>query len=382
MSAELLMLLVFSLAFLSPFISRTFGLPVPVGELILGLGVGYLIGGGTTPEILSFLSEFGFILLMFLAGMEIDFNLLEGTSKRRLYLYTAYVLGIFGSSVAIGMILGLSPVVSLILSMISVGLMVATLKDMGILNTDSAKRVMIVGVIGEIVSLFVLTLIEKVGTFHGWVKFLEEIGLILLFFFLSFVFFKGVQLLLWWYPELVRILTHEEDPSAVDIRLSFFLMFSASVLAHLFGLESVLGAFLAGTLISFFIRKKHDLEEKLSSIGYGFLIPIFFIETGMSMDLSLKDVSVLESVGTFLLLMLAIRLIPVPLMVASSSSWRESLMGAVFLSYPFTLMIAGIQISQRAGLIEDSTATALYITSALSSLLFPWMAKGMVKVLR
>ena len=374
--------MVFFSAFLSPFISRTFSLPVPVGELIIGFIIGYLIAGESTPEILSFLSEFGFILLMFLAGLEIDFNLLEGTPKRRLYLYTAYVLGILGSSVALGFVLGLPLAVPLILSMISVGLMVATFKDMGILTTDTAKKVMILGVIGEIISLFVLTLMEKVGSFHGWEKFSKEILLVITFFVVSFAFFKGVQLLMWWYPELAKRLTHEEDPSAVGIRLSLFLMFSASVLAHLLGLESVLGAFLAGTLLSFFIRKKHDLEEKLSSMGYGFLIPIFFIETGMNMNLSLNDPSILKSVGFFLLLMMAVRLIPIPVLTISPMSLKESFMGAVFLSYPFTLMIAGVQIAQRSGIIDETTATALYLTSALSSLLFPWTAKILVKVLR
>ncbi|EDP76244.1 cation:proton antiporter [Hydrogenivirga sp. 128-5-R1-1] len=383
MSAEFILLIVFTGAFFSPIFSRALRMPVPVGELILGLALGHLLGGvQEVPEVLDFLAEFGFLLLMFLAGLEIDFNLIESIKGRLLGIYTLYTFLILITATAAALLLNLSLTSVVILSLLSVGLMLATLRDMGILSSPLAKRVMIVGVIGELVSLFALTLMEKVGRFHGWSSFLLETALVGGFFVGFFLLFRVVKLLVWWFPEMVKKLTYEEDPSAIAVRLSLALMFSTSVIASLAGIESVLGAFLAGAVFSFFIRKKHDLEEKLSSIGYGFLIPIFFIKTGMDMELSSLNFDTAKSVGMFLALMLLVRLIPSPLLLTAGFTPKELITSSLLLSYPFTLMIAGTEIAHSSGLIDDTTSIALYISAALSSLLFPWTTKLLLKVLR
>jgi len=223
---------------------------------------------------------------------------------------------------------------------------------------------------------------EKVGGFSGWEHFLKEIGIVFLFFLLFFLAFRFIGLLIWWFPEIVKKLTYEEDPSAIGIRLSLALMFTSAVLAHVAGVESVLGAFLAGMVFSYFIRKKHDLEEKLSSIGYGFLIPIFFIRTGMGMDLTGIDISLIKEVGAILLLMLLVRLVPSLILPFGNFSLKDSLLSSLLLSYPFTLMIAGIEIARLSGLIDERTGMILFLSAALSSLLFPWGAKVLVRVLR
>ncbi len=382
MNAEILMLIVFLSAFLAPVFSRTLRMPVPVGELAFGLVLGYALGFQELPQVIVFLSEFGFLLLMFLAGLEIDFNLLERIETRLLLVYLAYSVLSFSVAIVGAVLVNIPIPVALILSLVSVGLMVATLRDMGVGGSGFGKRVLILGVIGEIISLFVLTLIEKVGSFHGWPEFLKEMRLIALFFTGFFLFFYGVRLLIWWFPELVKKLTYEEDPSAIGIRLSLFLMFTASVLAHLVGMESVLGAFLAGMIFSFFIRKKHDLEEKLSSIGYGFLIPVFFIKTGMVMELPPLSPEVVRDVFLLLLFMLLVRLTPSVILLFGGFSLKESLLSSILLAYPFTLMIAGTEIAVSSGLIDGTTGAKLLISAVLSSLLFPWSSKLLVRVLR
>ncbi|WP_457600429.1 cation:proton antiporter domain-containing protein, partial [Hydrogenivirga sp.] len=373
MSAELILLVVFVGAFTAPLFARLLNMPVPVGELVFGLGLGYLLGGSPeVPEVVSFLAEFGFILLMFLAGLEIDFNLLERIEGRLLTLYTLYTLLVFGGAVLASLILGLNLTALIILSLISVGLMLATLRDMGMLESNLAKKILIIGVIGELISLFALTLMEKVGSFHDWKSFFLETGFIFLFFLGFLLAFRLIKLILWWFPEIVKKLTYEDDPSAIGIRLSLALMFSSAVLAHLAGVESVLGAFLAGVVFSFFIRKKRELEERLSSIGYGFLIPIFFIKTGMEMDLSAVNMEILGGVGAFLALMLLLRLLPSLVLLSTGFSFRELLISSFLLSYPFTLMIAGTEIAHSSGLVDEGTALTLLISAALSSLLFPW----------
>ncbi|NPA40744.1 MAG: sodium:proton antiporter [Aquificae bacterium] len=379
MSVEVVLIVVFIGAFVSPFVSRAFRMPVPVGELLFGLALGHFIGSSTTPEVVSFLAEFGFLLLMFLAGLEIDFDLLEKTEGKLLLLYTLYTVSIFGISLGIAVLLGINPVVFLILSLISIGLMVATLKDMGMLSSPLAKKVLIVGVIGEVVSLFALTFMEKLGHFHSLKDFILDMGEVFLFLLGFFLFFRVMKVLLWWFPEVVKKLTYEEDPSEAGVRLSLAMMFVASVLAHLAGIEAVLGAFLAGAMVSFFVRKKHDLEEKLSSIGYGFLIPIFFIKTGMEMDLSGLNLETLKGVAVLIVLMLLVRLLPSFLLLPAGFSPRELPLTALFLAYPFTLMIAGAEIGRSAGLLKEEEFLLLFLSAGLSSLLFPWIIKGVAR---
>ena len=375
MRGSLLLLFVFLSAFLAPPLSRLLRMPVPVGELVIGLLLGHFLAQGVAlPEILGFLADFGFLLLMFLAGLEVDFNLLRQLERRHFVFYALYVVGMFLGAGLLAQ--------ALILALVSIGLMVATLRDMGILGRAFAKRVLILGVLGEVASLFGLTAMEKAAHYQGLLSLLKEVGIIALFFLLLFLAFRLAGLFLWWYPEVGRRLVYEEDPSAMGIRLSLALMFAAAVMSGLVGLESVLGAFLAGMILSYFLQKKHDLEAKLSAMGYGFLIPIFFIRTGLGIDLSGLDGRLLLEVGQALLLMLLIRLLPAPFLLLGGFRLREAFLAALLLAYPFTLMIAGTEIARSAHLLDERAALVLLLAAALSSLLFPWTAKMLLRFLR
>ena len=383
MSGSLLLLFVFLSAFLAPPLSRLLRMPVPVGELVIGLLLGHFLAQGVAlPEILGFLADFGFLLLMFLAGLEVDFNLLRQLERRHFVFYALYVVGMFLGAGLLAGLLGVGLAQALILALVSIGLMVATLRDMGILGRAFAKRVLILGVLGEVASLFGLTAMEKAAHYQGLLSLLKEVGIIALFFLLLFLAFRLAGLFLWWYPEVGRRLVYEEDPSAMGIRLSLALMFAAAVMSGLVGLESVLGAFLAGMILSYFLQKKHDLEAKLSAMGYGFLIPIFFIRTGMGIDLSGLDGRLLLEVGQALLLMLLIRLLPAPFLLLGGFRLREAFLAPLLRAYPFTLMIAGTEIARSAHLLDERAALVLLLAAALSSLLFPWTAKMLLRFLR
>jgi len=262
LSGSLLLLFVFLSAFLAPPLSRLLRMPVPVGELVIGLLLGHFLAQGVAlPEILGFLADFGFLLLMFLAGLEVDFNLLRQLERRHFVFYALYVVGMFLGAGLLAGLLGVGLAQALILALVSIGLMVATLRDMGILGRAFAKRVLILGVLGEVASLFGLTAMEKAAHYQGLLSLLKEVGIIALFFLLLFLAFRLAGLFLWWYPEVGRRLVYEEDPSAMGIRLSLALMFAAAVMSGLVGLESVLGAFLAGMILSYFLQKKHDLRK-------------------------------------------------------------------------------------------------------------------------
>ena len=378
MSPELLILVILSGAFLSPFLSKLLRIPLPVGELIFGLLLGYLIGSSEKlPQVINFLAHFGFLILMFLAGLEVDFNLLERLPGRYYLTYTLYILGVVFSSLSLSLLLGYGLGFGVLLSLISVGLLLPILRASS--DKNFSQKALVIGAMGELASLFLLTFIHKFSHFSGYTELILESIKSLGFFLGFFTFFLSVKLLIWWFPEIVKAVIYEKDVGALSIRLSLFLIFSGAILSKLVGFEDVLGAFLVGILVSYFIREKHELEEKITSLGYGFLIPVFFIKTGMSLDFSaLKPESVLTILSLSFLL-LFVRALPAPLLLIGGFTLKQTLRLPLLLSFPFTLLIAGIEIAHKNKLISETQALELYLTAVFTSLFFPWLSKVFIK---
>ncbi len=376
MNPEISMLLVLVGAFFAPVVAKLLRMPVAVGELIYGLLIGTLLGKGIAEsEILDFLSEFGFLLLMFLVGLEIDFSLLRGIPIKHLLLYTAYFMSVFLFSLPVAIYTGLNPGTGIVLGLISVGVLILSLKESGLLDSPKGKKILVLGVVGESVSLAMIILLHRLGEFHSFSLLLKDFGITLGFFMLVFLLFKALKLLLWWFPELIRLLSYGKDSSAMAIRTSLFLMFSLGVLAHASGIEAVAGAFLGGAIVSYFLKEKEELEHKLSAMGYGFLIPIFFIETGTKINISGFSIETLKLCLLILSVMLLVRYIPSLLLMPAGFSFSQTLIVPLLLSYPFTLMIAGIEILNRMGKLEEGTYLSLILSALLSTLLFPWLGK-------
>ncbi len=375
MTSEILILVILSGAFISPFLAKILKIPLPVGELIFGLALGYVIGTSyQLPQVIDFLAHFGFLLLMFLAGLEVDFNLLERLPGRYYFFYGLYILGIILSSLTLSFILGYGFGFGILLSLISIGLLLPILQNISG-KREFSQRTLVIGAMGELSSLFLLTFMHKLTHFSGYGELFYESLKSLFFFFGFFLFFLVVKLLLWWFPEIVKGIIYESDPGALSIRLSLFLVFAAAILSKIVGFEDVLGAFLVGILTSYFIRKKHGLEERITSIGYGFLIPIFFIKTGLTLDFSGLKPESITNILFLSFLLLFVRLIPLPFLLLSGFALKDALKIPLLLSFPFTLLIAGIEIAFKNEMIGSKEALELYLTAIFSSLFFPWLGK-------
>ena len=375
MKEELFLLFILLSGFISPFLSRIFRLPLPVGELIIGLILGSILGSHyEVPEIVKFLSYFGFLILMFLAGLEVDFNLLEKLPGKYLLMLSVYVFSIPFVSVLVSKFLGYGFTFGILISLISVGLLSAVLRGINKEKSSLVRYIFVIGALGEIMSLLLLSSLSSFSD-GGLERTIYESFKFLIFFLFFFLLFAFVKILIWWFPEILKVLVYERDPSAVEIRLSFFLIFTFSVAVHIVGFESVLGAFLAGILISYFIRDKRELEEKVSSVGYGFFIPIFFIETGFSLNFKLLSFHDLIEVIFISLIILLVRLLTSPLLAFLNISLKESFTISVFISFPFTLLIAGIEISSNLNLIDVELSLKLFLSVILTSLFYPWLGK-------
>jgi len=370
---EILIFSLFGFALLSPLIARALRMPVPVGELMLGLSLGALIRG-ELPLGVALLAHLGFLLLMFMAGLEVNFDLLRKTPPRALFVFLTYSASIPPAGILLSFLLGFSPVVGLLLSLISVGLLLAVLRDLPLGETFK-QRVLVIGAVGEALSLFILSFLHAFHHIEGRPSgVINEFLKITLFFFAFFTVFWAVRLVLWWFPELVRVFAGE-DKNALNIRLSLFLAFGGALSAKSAGIEDALGSFLAGIVVAYFVRKKESLEEALSAVGYGFLVPLFFLKTGMELPVgTLRSFVILDVLALSLIVFLA-RFLPSLLLLPAGFSLKECAQLSLLLSFPFTLQVVGTELAHLSGLITEQEALRLYLSAIFCSLFFPWLGK-------
>ena len=158
------------------------------------------------------------------------------------------------------------------------------------------------------------------------------------------------------------------------IRWSILLLIALLVLAGEFGLDVVLGAFLAGVVLRHWTPgDSHAFEAKLDAVGYGFFIPVFFVVAGMAVDLG----SILEAparVGVFLVLLLLVRGVPVLFVYrhALELRRRSQLMFCTATTLPLIVALTQIGLENETMLPEN--AAALVGAGVLSVLVFPMAA--------
>jgi Kef-type K+ transport system membrane component KefB len=156
------------------------------------------------------------------------------------------------------------------------------------------------------------------------------------------------------------------------VRASLALMLAFVAVAALLGVETILGAFLAGALFSFVFREKHVVEQKLSSIGFGFFIPIFFIDVGMSFDLGgLTGAAVWSELGFVAGASLLAKILPCLLLLAAGLRFRETLGSGVLLAAPLTLLVAESRIGLEVGAIDATTSLTIVLFALLGGIAFP-----------
>ncbi|ASQ31166.1 Na+/H+ exchanger family protein [Campylobacter avium LMG 24591] len=352
----------------SPYIARFFKLPISATEIILGSVFAYLglLGQSDTFDLVA---KIGFYYLMFMAGMGVNlksfFAMKKSLAKRSvLYISSLYIL-----SSLFALFFNLSYIFIIILPVMSVGLLSILLKDF---DKDCywLKTSMIVATLAEVVSIVLLTIVGTVS--KQGVTFLELfLNVLYLLVFLAFCLFafKVLRILFWWYPQLRNILMPNEDKNEKDIRLcmSIFMLIIAAMLFT--KLDLALGAFIAGAFISTFFTHKQDLEKRLSSFGYGLLIPIFFIHIGSTFDMRLlSDLVVMKNVAMIMLAMIFIRVVSA-FVFYDKLGFKESVFLGLSQSMPLTLLVAVATLSYNAKIIDNGLYSALILTALFEGIL-------------
>ena len=386
------LLLITLLALIVPFVAnriKIVTIPIVVGEILAGIVIGRsgfnLVEA--TPT-LNFLSEFGFALLMFLSGLEVNFEMLRssgGEAEKIPILQRPTTLAVlyFLSTVVLAMICAFAlnqfsaasnPILlGLILSTTSLGIVVPMLKERDLTDTAYGQSVLVAALVSDFVTLLLLST-AIVAISQGFSPDL------LLFVVLLATFFVAVAISRWLnrIPGLERVISELSHATAqIKVRGSLALMVMCVVLADALGVEIILGAFLAGAIVSFASGKGHEssLHEKLDAIGYGFFIPIFFINVGAGFDLGslLSSPSALLLVPVLIAAAYLVKLIPAVL-YRRLFSWREVFALGTLMSSRLSLIIAASAISLKLGLISTATNSSIIlvaiITCTVSPLLF------------
>ncbi len=380
------LLVVSAIAVLAPlllgFVPRL-RIPAIVLEIVAGVVVGPSVLGWVEVDLpVSILALLGLAFVLFLAGLEIDLHRLRGR------LLTAALAGFavtlvlaFASAmgfVAAGWVSG-PLIVATALSATGLGLVVPVLKDAGQADTEVGQTTIAgssVADFGAVLLLSFLFSMSEGGTGSRIVLAVVFAALV--------VVTAAVVMRASMSMRLGDVLLRLQDTTAeIRVRFAVLLLITFVVLAEVFGLESILGAFIAGAVIGAVDKDSSthpQLRTKLEAIGYGFLVPVFFVASGLRLDLSglLDDPAALVRVPLFLLALLVVRGVPAALYVPALGR-RASVAAGLLQATSLPFIVAATQIGVELGALSAVNAAALVCAGLLSVLIFPPTALALLR---
>lgn len=374
------LLLIALSAFLSPIIFRRIGVPAAVGEIVLGIILGNL-GLVSGTEFVDFLAQLGLILLMFMAGYEIDFEAIESEGPRGILPSLFTVALIFGICGFASWYFKLSPVLFLVMSAMSIGLGAALLKEMGLSRARAGQAFLLVGSIGELATIVILSSVLFYNRFGLSLSLVYSLSGLIVIFIAAYLVLIVLRGFVWWFPETLVRLAEAYDSSEIGVRAGLALAFVFVGIAAIFGIEPLLGAFIAGGLFGFVFRDKESVEPRFSAIGYGFLIPIFFINVGVHFRLAplFQHVDGFYLLGIIGGIVILSRLLASPILVLKRLSFREATGVGFLMAAPLSLQVVAGDLGLRVGAIDKGTFGIIVLSAMSLGLVGPIMGRLLLR---
>jgi len=351
-------------------------LPIVVVEIGLGIVVGpHVLAWGTPTGVLAFLGALGLSFLFFLAGLELDFDQLRGKpielAIKSWVVTIALSLGVTLLLRAVGF-LNAPIMIATALTTTAIGTLLPILRDSGELESRFGTLTMAAGAIGELGPVMVVSLLLSKD--HSTL--LETL---LLMAFVAVTLLAAIAALRVRLAPIIRLLERTlHSTSQLPVRICILLMVGLVALAREFGLDVILGAFAAGMVVRLAStgEKGEVLREKLEAIGYGFLVPLFFVVSGMKFDLEalLASTGAMLRVPLFLVLFLLLRGGPSLFFYRRELGNGERLPFLLYISTALPLVVAITDIGVATGRMRGDNAAALVGAGMLSVLLFPLLA--------
>jgi Kef-type K+ transport system membrane component KefB len=347
-----------------------FRVPQVVVLIVGGVLIGPEVFGLAEPVSIELVANVGLGFLFLLAGYELDLDHFRERSGRLAvggwFISAAVSIVVTGLLAASGFVHAFVPV-ALALTTTALGTLLPILRDNDMLGGPLGRLIMPAGAVGEFFPIVgIAVFLGSKGRLYGL---------------LSLVVMCVLALALAWLPRLARIERFERiaqqgehATQQTTLRLTVMLLFGLLVFASDFGLDVVLGAFLAGVVLRRWAPGDVDaLEDKLDAVGYGFFIPVFFVSSGMGLDLD----SIAEAPArllVFFVLLLAVRGLPSLLLYRHDLDLRQRVQMMLLTATSLPLLVALSQVGLSSGEMLPENAAALVGAGVLSVMFFPGLA--------
>jgi Kef-type K+ transport system membrane component KefB len=380
------LLVVSAIALAAPLLLGAFPkirLPAVVLEILAGIAVGPAgLGWVEIDAPIQVLSLVGLGFLLFLAGLEIDLAHLRGPVLR-----TASVG--FLATLALGLVVGLSfraagwvkspLLIAVALSATTLGVVIAVLKDTGQTDAPVGRLTLAGATVADFAGVLLLSLLfsEMSGSTGSRLLLFGMFGVLV-----ALTVMALTRLRRW--AALEALLVKLQDTTAeIRVRFAVLLLIAFVAMAGTLGLETILGAFLAGAILGMVDRDTMthpNFHLKLEAIGYGFVIPVFFVSSGLRFDLDslLEAPSALARVPLFLLALLVVRGVPAAL-YAPTVGRRQAVAAGLLQATSLSFLVTATSIGVTLGEITPVTAAALVTAGLLSVIIFPLVAVTLLR---
>ncbi|WP_456372816.1 cation:proton antiporter [Methanocaldococcus sp.] len=366
--------IILSIIFIVPNLLKRFNIPAITSIMIAGMIIGpYGLGILHLDETLKVLADLGAIMLMFLAGLEVDNETLRGEFKNSLILSLSSLIipGIGGYLV--GQYLGLGFIGSLLYAVIfashSVAIVYGILNELNMVKTRLGTIILSATIVVDLLTLLLLSVVIKLGVGN------KNIGMFLLEAFLYIV------ILLLVIPYVSKyILKLFEKLHAQRIHYVLFIIFIAIIVGESIGIHPIVGAFICGVAVSEALTKEeHDelLNKNLNAIGYGFFIPIFFLILGME-----TNIGVVINLNNLELLLITLISAIVLKFISGLFALKllkfdkiKGIFGSLLTIPKISASLVAASIGKELGLINNSIFVTIVTLSIITSVITPILAK-------
>jgi len=382
------LVVVAAVAFAAPLVLGLFPrvrIPSAVLEIVLGIVIGPSVLNWVHRDlVIDVLALIGLAFLLFLAGLEVDVARLRGRVLR--VTAAGFVL-----SLALGLGVGLAlqaagqvqsaVLVGIILVATSLGLVAAVLKDAGVIATGFGQLVIAAATIADFGAVILLSLLfstessgigTKVILLGMFVLAIAAVGLA--------VAGAGRSM------RVTAVLNRLQDTTAqIRVRGAMVLLLGFVAMAERFGLETILGAFLAGAVLSLVDRDRTmthpNFRVKLEAMGFGLFVPVFFVASGLSFDLGalFSSASTVLRIPIFVAALLVVRGLPAVLYRGLEPDRRKLLAAALLQATSLPFIVAATQIGVALGKVSQATAAAMVAAGLLSVVAFPAVALSLLR---
>lgn len=364
------------LIFIAPMINRITRLPIVVIEIMLGalaLNIGLLHESSAFKEI----AHIGFLFLMFLAGIEVDIKSFKQLGKGFLKRVLMYFFVLYSTTIIIVLVFNLSVIYIAAFPVMSLGMIMTLIQDYGKSEPwlDLALKI---GIVGELVSISMLVLLNGYYSFGIGKELYWSLGVLFIFTILIVIVFKIAGIIFWWFPRLRLVLVPTDGSMNEDIRYSMMLFFMMIVIVSLLKIEAALGAFVSGMVISSFFKTNKELHHKLNDFGFGFLIPLFFVYIGSTLDFStiFSHHEILLHALNICLAMIAVRIVATSIVFGSVLKRVKNIfLFALSDAMPLTFLVATATLGLTIGAIEKPQYYSFVLAAIMEGVVFTTIIK-------